>query len=134
MTHNEVIELLPWYVNQTLAENERQDVAEHLSNCAPCGRELAAYQTIQLAVVETADEVPELSKDLFRRAMGDIQQYEQQKAEQVETSSISWLTGFLAQLGEILFGWFGPAPVLARVVAVIAAQFVLVVALAGGLS
>jgi len=132
MTHNEVIELLPWYVNQSLAENERQDVAAHLSNCAPCGRELEVYESIQLAVVETAEAVPEPSKDLFRRAMGDIQHYEQQKAEQAETSSISWLTGFLAQVGETLFGWIGPAPVLARVV--VATQFLLVVALAGGLS
>jgi hypothetical protein len=34
--HREVLELLPWYVNGTLAGGERSKVERHLSECLPC--------------------------------------------------------------------------------------------------
>jgi len=130
MTHNEVIELLPWYVNQTLSEGERGSVALHLSSCAACSSELEQYQTIGAAVVESATEVPAPAGDLFSRAMADIQHYEQAKAI-AKTNTMGTPAEWLSRLGETLFGWMAPAPMLAR--AVVAAQFAVVLVLAGAL-
>jgi hypothetical protein len=41
MTHDHVIETLPWLVNGTLAEGERSEVEEHLAGCPDCRAELA---------------------------------------------------------------------------------------------
>lgn len=41
MTCNEVATLLPWLVNDTLAEGERAQVLAHLSTCEACRNELA---------------------------------------------------------------------------------------------
>jgi len=41
MTHDHVIEKLPWLVNGTLAEGERSEVEEHLAGCPDCRAELA---------------------------------------------------------------------------------------------
>jgi hypothetical protein len=131
MTHEEVIELLPWYANRSLDPAEQHAVAAHLESCAPCARELTQYRTIQAAVAESAEEVPAPAQDLLRRAMGEIQQFEQQKAITAQKKSVSWFTESLAWLGDALFGWIGPAPVLAR--ALVAGQFLIVLALAGGL-
>lgn len=54
--HREVFELLPWYANGTLEDDERTRVEEHLSGCEPCrdglvrchalAREVAAAETV----------------------------------------------------------------------------------------
>ena len=36
MTHNDVELLLPWYVNDTLDDDERKTVQQHLQTCAEC--------------------------------------------------------------------------------------------------
>jgi anti-sigma factor RsiW len=48
--HHEASALLPWYVNQTLAEPERQRVDAHLGVCANCREDLAAQQRICAAI------------------------------------------------------------------------------------
>lgn len=48
--HHEVSALLPWYVNETLAESERQRVAAHLGDCTACRDDLAAQQRICEAI------------------------------------------------------------------------------------
>ncbi len=39
--HQEVLELIPWYANGTLAEQEMDRVSEHVANCAACARVVA---------------------------------------------------------------------------------------------
>jgi len=131
MTHQEVIELLPWYANATLSESERREIDAHLSNCAACAEELNQLKTIQLVVVESAETVPEPSKAQFSRAMSKIDAFERGR-KRTAAKSGSWLSEILEQAGDALFGWFGPMPSLAR--AVVAAQFLVIVGLAGGLS
>src|SRR5262245_29614850 len=130
MTHQEVIELLPWYANATLSERERQEVDAHLSSCATCAEELNQLKTIQLAVVESAEALPEPSNALLQRAMAEIDTFERGRKKTAAKSG-SWLSEILEQAGDALFGWFGPMPSLAR--AVVAAQFLVIVGLAGGL-
>lgn len=123
MTHQEVIELLPWYANSSLSEGERREVATHLSSCAACAEELDQLQAIQVALKESAEELPEPSPALLGRALADIDAIERGRPK----SSVSWFRGVLDRIGDVLFGWCGPMPVLAR--AVVAAQLVLVLAL-----
>jgi anti-sigma factor RsiW len=48
--HHEVFALLPWYVNATLDEPDRQRVEAHLGNCTICREDLAAQQRICEAI------------------------------------------------------------------------------------
>jgi anti-sigma factor RsiW len=48
--HHEVSALLPWYVNETLEEADRQRVGAHLANCTTCREDLAAQQRICEAI------------------------------------------------------------------------------------
>ena len=54
--HQEIWELLPWYVNGTLDVQEFQRVEVHLGLCALCQAELVRCRTLATAV-QTADEV-----------------------------------------------------------------------------
>ena len=55
LTHREAFELLPWYVNRTLEEDERQEVRGHLGNCLVCRREVAFLERLDRAVVASPD-------------------------------------------------------------------------------
>jgi anti-sigma factor RsiW len=44
--HHEVAALIPWYVNDTLADNERQRVDAHVGACADCRDDLAVHARI----------------------------------------------------------------------------------------
>jgi len=48
--HHEVSALLPWYVNETLEERDRQRVDAHVGACASCREDLAAQQRICAAI------------------------------------------------------------------------------------
>ena len=39
-THHEAESLLPWFVNGTLDDEERRQVAQHLEDCAHCRSEM----------------------------------------------------------------------------------------------
>lgn len=80
MTHQESIELLPWYVNGTLKPQERARLESHLKDCVECQRELQRTQSLSAAVVETAERVPEPPPFLFTRAAARVEEYEREKA------------------------------------------------------
>ena len=44
--HPEISELIPWYVNGTIGDLDRQRVDEHLAECGCCRNELASEQRI----------------------------------------------------------------------------------------
>jgi predicted anti-sigma-YlaC factor YlaD len=48
--HHEVSALLPWYVNETLGELDRQRADAHLSMCTACREDLAAQRRICEAI------------------------------------------------------------------------------------
>jgi hypothetical protein len=48
--HHEVSALLPWYVNETLGEHDRQRVEAHVGLCASCREDLAAQRRICEAI------------------------------------------------------------------------------------
>ena len=43
--HNNVSELLPWYVNQTLTPSELESVEKHIRVCEACQQEIELLQT-----------------------------------------------------------------------------------------
>jgi hypothetical protein len=63
--HRTTLELLPWYVNDTLERGDRAQVEAHLSACLPCRRELEAQRALQSAV-SVLPQDPELSRALAR--------------------------------------------------------------------
>ena len=46
-SHQDCMELLPWYLNQTLDASERLAVEAHLKECAGCRDEVAFLETLQ---------------------------------------------------------------------------------------
>ena len=55
--HEEVDLLLPWFVNETLDETERERVAAHIERCAECQESLGVLQSMQ-AVAESDAAIP----------------------------------------------------------------------------
>lgn len=58
MSHDEVAQLLPWYVNATLDEGERRAVEDHLPACGDCARELEQLRGLAAALTESATDAP----------------------------------------------------------------------------
>jgi len=53
--HQQIQLLLPWYLNQSLEHNERQQVQRHLRSCLRCRRELVALRKLVAAVNQPSD-------------------------------------------------------------------------------
>lgn len=71
----QVRELIPWYLNGTLASSEAGEVAEHIASCPSCREELA--RTLQLSIqvrtaIEDAPPVPEGTWERVRAERGEV--------------------------------------------------------------
>lgn len=51
--HQEISQLLPWYVNKTLQGTELKEVEEHLSVCLVCKREQIELQKLAQVVIQS---------------------------------------------------------------------------------
>ena len=80
MNHQQVVELLPWYVNATLEPDERGQVEAHLKACQECARELEHALELQQAVTAAGEQIPEPSPFQFTRALARVEEYEREKA------------------------------------------------------
>ena len=60
MSHEQASELLPWLVNNSLAEAERDLVHEHAASCVVCRRELHELENLRdsIADASAATEIP----------------------------------------------------------------------------
>jgi len=119
MKHDEIIELLPWYANQSLGENERREVAAHLTHCPECAREVKSLSAMQKAILDAEDQGPKLPAMALNRALAQIEDYEHSKAPTRAKRTLengNWWTQ-----------WWKPMPLFTR--ALIAAQVVAVLAL-----
>src|SRR5215468_11365184 len=122
MNHQEIIELLPWYANQTLEDDERKLVEMHLADCRDCAKEVESLKAMRKTIVEVGDSGPALSPFALNRALAEIEDYERTRTTTAKAASVATREkkGFWAK-------WWQPTPVFAR--ALIAAQIVLVLAL-----
>ena len=123
MKHQDIIELLPWYANATLANDERKTVETHLANCQECAQELKSLTTVRNAVVELGDRVPAPSPRQLNRALAEIENYENSKAQAGNRRT----TGSLNRIAAFWTGWW-QTPAFAR--SLIAVQAILLVGLA----
>ena len=48
--HNEMRQLLPWFVNGALAEREMADIQRHLDSCSECRADVAIHRAMRTAV------------------------------------------------------------------------------------
>ena len=55
--HREVVELLPWYVNGTLGDDERRRLERHLGDCLPCNAALRDERRLS-GLLREQDTVP----------------------------------------------------------------------------
>lgn len=125
MNHQKILEILPWYANETLREKERRRVESHLAECQACATDLPELDEIGRATRELAQETPEPSPTGLQRAVAEIERFERTRGSAgLFTRLTRQVTRFLTPLAE---SW-RPLPAYARVA--IAAQFLLIVGLA----
>ena len=70
--HQVIWELLPWYVNDTLEEPERNRVVHHIAECQLCEEEIGRCQTIAAAVRANDPATWNPSSDRVARMMARI--------------------------------------------------------------
>ncbi len=101
MNHQTVTELLPWYVNGTLAPHERAQVEAELASCPLCAAELAELQRIHAAMHEIDQDAPGPSESLMGRTLARIDAREQTKLQ--GPSWPRWWTGmpFAARMATV---------------------------------
>lgn len=125
MKHRETIELLPWYLNGALREDERSAVEVHLRECAECSAELAEWKSVHAAARQLSREAPALGGAALGQVLSRIDAYEQKK-QQVQREPARGFSRILEQVREL---FWRPSPVFAR--ALVALQFVAILVLGG---
>src|SRR5262245_56700406 len=78
--HRRAWDLLPWYVNGTLAAGERRAVEEHLAGCAACRDEAARCRETEAAVLAAGEVAPSPHPARLARLMERIEQAEADEA------------------------------------------------------
>ena len=86
--HEEILELLPWLINESLGDKERDLVMIHLMECAECREERDKLQTIESFVKSSEVAVPDykFSYQLLRSRI--------EEAERNRESISGWDGGF----------------------------------------
>lgn len=126
MKHQEIVESLPWYVNGTLSQPERTEIAQHLATgCRECAQEVASLTALRKAVVAVGDHAPEPSPYLLNRALAQIEDYERTRAqtESEQKEKPGSLSRWVAAMSAV---WGRQTPVFAR--AALAVQMALLLA------
>jgi len=113
MNHQEIIELLPWYVNATLSQAEREIVETHLHGCAECTGEVRSLVAMRKAVVALEDQAPEPSQFLLNRALAEIEDYERTRPQE-ESTKAGKPGSFRDRVRAFRESWWPATPVFAR--------------------
>jgi anti-sigma factor RsiW len=115
MTHDEQMELLPWYANGSLGETERHNIEEHLAACASCRLELADLRTLRAAEQEAGAAIA-----VPPSGLGSVLD----RIDEFEANRGGWRNWM-----ERVTAWFRVAPLGAR--SVMVAQLAVIVLLLG---
>ena len=102
--HQKILELLPWFVNGTLDEQERSMVNEHLNSCGTCHDEFMALKETS----EVFHATTEPSKDSIVHARYDFMQQLEGKSRKVGPASRWMIPVSLAACLLIAILLFGP--------------------------
>jgi len=120
--HQEVWELLPWYVNRTLEAQEQAHVEQHLVRCSACQEEVTRCHHIATAVCLAEEPMPSPSPARFATLMAQIE-----ATEAVGHPTRRWwatLRHALRRYGALFSG----TPRVARVVLAVEGALVLLLA------
>jgi hypothetical protein len=104
--HAEVSALIPWYVNDTLADRERERVDAHAGVCAKCRDDLAVYENIfdEIDAQPALDYVPVASLRRLRARL-DVAQAAPvsapKTAPQATRREMPWLGWMAASIGAL---------------------------------
>jgi anti-sigma factor RsiW len=110
----ELHELLPWYANNTLPEEERAKVEAHLARCERCQQELRELRQIKEMIALSVESVPEPSEELFARTVERIRSEERHTIAQLswQIFALGFSLGVLYERGRVrlepeieAFGW-----------------------------
>lgn len=84
--HEEVLELLPWLINDTLEGKERLRVLNHLNDCRSCQLERDRLQALGALVQSSDDDIGDNYKPGFDKLMARIAESEASEPTTSETS------------------------------------------------
>lgn len=119
--HEEILELLPWFINESLGEKERDRVLVHLRECLECRHERDQLQTIEAFVREDDVVVDVVVPDyrfsynkLHSRIEAAERNRESASGVEVDTGLGNWIpiTGIAASLmlAVVIVGFYNPVP------------------------
>jgi hypothetical protein len=93
MNHKHAWELIPWYVNGTVAESKRDNLLFHLEHCSQCRDEVAAQRAL-LQAMKTRPQVESMPHASLQKLMTRIDsEPEVQRAAPARSSrTLRWLT------------------------------------------
>lgn len=117
-----VADLVPWYVNGTLADGERDAVAAHLSGCPACREDVARCRTLAAAVQSAPDAVGVSEVGRLERVLASIEVLEATGARRAGwrercRAGVHWLRDMLERTpGPVRFGLAAQAALLVLVV------------------
>lgn len=96
--HQEVQELLPWFVNGTLSDTEAARVAAHVRDCADCARELAQCRVMAEGVKEISDNTINTWQPSAKHFANLMRQVDVASARTPTRSVLAQLKGWFAWL------------------------------------
>lgn len=80
--HGRIWELLPWYVNDTLSERERERVEAHLADCPRCQEEESICRRTAEVVRNAGEVSPSPHPVQFQRMLARIEAREENEREE----------------------------------------------------
>ncbi|HEY5095153.1 MAG TPA: DUF4349 domain-containing protein [Candidatus Eremiobacteraceae bacterium] len=119
MTHRNISELLPWYINDTLSLEERTAVESEIDSCAECAAEVEELTSLRDYMLEKDAAVEGPPETLLAKSLARIAREEHAPRSVgklwASLAGAGWLLAALpavaavAIVGHVAFGWF-PGP------------------------
>jgi acetolactate synthase small subunit len=94
MNHLKIAELLPWYVNGTLAPAQREAVEKEIESCELCASDLETLKALQKTMLDVEAHAPGPSQFLINRTLANIEEIERKREPQKAGSE--WWRGLSA--------------------------------------
>ncbi len=109
------VTLLPFYLNGTLSEEERQEVDRHLAECESCRQELEEMRSLQVSVKSYFSTLPQPPADICNKVQARILAESQSEKPHTPTDHAPTIESFGTRFQAYLHSLFSTqwAPALA---------------------